>query len=103
MFLRYTSASGVQSNVTTDGDGESAEYTLRYIVDAYHREPLIVIRGRDLLALPTIREYADATQRSLRPGEDRGPVLEHIRKDFERFVNWQTANGGLLKYADRVR
>lgn len=101
MFLRYTSAAGVQSDITTDADGDSAGRALRYLVDAHHREPLIVLRGRDLLILPMIREYGHLTQNTLRGGEDRGPVLECVKRDFDKAAAWQAANGRLLKYADR--
>lgn len=103
MFIRYTSASGVESYVTTDGDADRACVAMRYIVDAHPEEPLFCLRARDLLTVPTIGAYKQAllVVQQHQPELISGPVLEAVEADFRAAVKWQGANGKFLKYPDR--
>lgn len=74
------------------GDATNA---LRYIVDAYNEEPLFVVRGRDVFAIPTMHSY-------LRAMDEHG--LNHMAAQAARHLSrvrgWQNDNARLLKIPD---
>ena len=80
-------------SVPTFGHREDATNALRYIISAYRDEPLFVIRGRDHLAVPTIRNYAELVCGI--PDMDL-QVMEHL----QRFVGFRVGNPELMKYPD---
>lgn len=87
------------STVVTQGCKPYMELALKYMVDAYADEPLVCIRGRDLLAIPAITAYAGLTA-----GLDLdGPVTDGVLRDIAMFQRWQGAHPERLKYPDRPR
>lgn len=97
MINRYT-ANGYTSTAFTKGDPTRTLTALRYIATAYLGEPLFVVRGRDLLAVPAAAAYLNlAYVRS----DVAMNVMTAVESDIAAIKRWQGANPTLLKLPDR--
>lgn len=86
---------GDTSHAYTEGHREDALGALRYIVDAFPGEPLFVIRGRDVLAIPVLQAYINECHEHGNTGQ-----AYHAGDHFARFVNWQRENAKLTHMPD---
>lgn len=75
-----------------EGDAAGA---IRFLVHAHEGEPLVVIRGRDVLAVPTLLAYIDQCNDHGAMGQGQR-MADHVN----RFVDWQTANAKLTHMPD---
>lgn len=91
---RYT-REGLTSTVYSMARDQDVLTTLRYLVDSYSNEPLIAIRGRDLLALPVIGAYANLAKSM---GLDVG--YQRAMGKYDLVNDWQQANLSLRKVPD---
>lgn len=98
-MIRYSNSNHEISTANTNGDQARMMTALRYIAEAYSGEPLFVVRGRDMLAVPTATAYAGFAS----VVELQGPVLDAVFSDIQAIQLWQTANPTLLKYPDRKK
>lgn len=94
-FARYTNGNGDTCSVDTVGHLDDAMGALRYIMDALPDEPLFVIRGRDVLALPVLSAYVQECN-------EHGIYEQAYRagKHLERFREWQGGNAKLTHLPD---
>jgi len=78
--------------VPTDGHGGDTRNALRYIIDAHSDEPLFVIRGRDLLAVPVIAQYSAIAEEHMLYG-----MVDQANHHRQRFGQWRDNHPQLLK------
>lgn len=95
-IIKYTAEFGEETGMcVTVGHTGDAEGALRYVIDAADGEPLFVIRGRDVLAVPVIRQY-------VKEATEHGAYNQAMRanRHLSRFLDWQSANAKLTHMPD---
>lgn len=84
-------------DLLTRGHEADAFNAIRYVRDAHEGEPLFVIRGRDMLAIPAITYYSHLTRVE---NPHNAGMIPQIDRHRDRFQDWQRGNPQALKHAD---
>lgn len=82
-------------NLNVPGHETDAASAIRYIADAYHGEPLFVIRGRDALAFAVLGAYEAECER-----HGLYEMASQARAHRLRFRAWQVGNAPITKLPD---